>query len=282
MIKIEQKDILFRASQNGKLLTEPQKIEDRKNGELSISCRNALIQIYCEQFEGRHTEIYSKYLEKGNTCEEDSIDLLSVVTKRIFQKAPESFEIKNDYFSGHIDTWIGDRLIDGKIERIESIWDIKTKWSRETFIKTKFEKIDKDYEVQLSTYGDILNVENLYLAHCLVNGTPELIDDEKYRLKRELRLTDESLSGEYMEGARQIERNHIFDLKLFMNRYPYYHLESNVDEWVYDIPANDRVYITHFKRNDIYINQLKAKIPLLRQWIFDNLVNAKNEIPEIV
>jgi hypothetical protein len=53
---------------------------------LSLTCRNYLIDLFVETKYGRKKDLFSKYLEKGLLVEDDSLTLLSLTEKVFFEK----------------------------------------------------------------------------------------------------------------------------------------------------------------------------------------------------
>lgn len=101
---------------------------------------------------------------KGNMCEDDSIDLLNLLTFNNYSK-------NTDRITAHGLT--GECDIDD--EKGDVIIDIKTPLSKKTF-KLYLEDVDKKiYEWQLRGYMLLWNRNKAKLAYCLVNTPLELI-----------------------------------------------------------------------------------------------------------
>lgn len=288
--------ILFRASSNGHLMAEGNKItdiqlkridelnskginitekqfEERKKlilkrdspPELSDTVINHLIDVYISQIEHRKEDIDNKFLRKGNEQEEDSITLLSRVTKRLFKKNDR--RVSNKFVSGEWDLSIE------VLNLIDETIDVKTSWSRHTHLRAKFKKLNQLYYWQGQTYMWLTGAKKHTVYYCLVNGTEKAITDEKYYLSFKPGMMDRhgNCTDKYREKCRQIEINHIFDLELFIKHNPHYQFESDTNEWCYDIPMNERVHEFTFDRNDKDIKRLENKIVECRQWMNINL-----------
>lgn len=112
----------------------------------------------------RRTEISSKYIQKGNACEEDGFTLaatqlnLGMVFKNTLRR-------KNTHIEGE---W--DLLVDG------TVYDNKASWSLDTF--PMFEtKPDADYVWQLQGYMDLTEAERAVLAYTLNDAPIEMLYD---------------------------------------------------------------------------------------------------------
>ena len=143
---------------------------------------------------GYKDDINSKYLDKGNICEDDSIRLYNDVFFRNYKKNTERRE--NEYLTGECDIYTGTGII-----------DIKTSWSLKTFPALKMYAHDTGYEWQLRAYMMLWGVDTAQLAYCMVNTPVEIIgwEDESMHyvdnIPPELRITtvsyarDESLES---------------------------------------------------------------------------------------
>jgi len=70
-----------------------------------------------------------------------------------------------------------------------------------------------------------------------------------------------------------LERNSIFDMKLFKETYPFYdlvHEEQNI-KWEFDIPEELRLNEVVITRDDSKIKQLENRIIECREWMQNNL-----------
>lgn len=221
-------NLIIRCSSLGSIMTE-----GRTKGELSETCKTALLDIYVEQVLGRKKDIFSKYLSKGLMVEEDSITLYSRVTKTFYKKNEEN--IKNEFISGTPD------LYDGKtIQESSLIIDIKSSWDLFTFTKAKHSKLNKAYYWQLQGYMALTGAKNAKLAYCLVDTPEMLIQDEKRRLMWKIGAIDENEMTD--EAFAEIEKNMIFE----------------------DIPMKERVFEIDIERNDEDIEKIYDRVKQCR------------------
>jgi hypothetical protein len=153
---------LFRCSSLGKLMTNP-----RTKGEvLSETAKSYIRQIAKEDFYGYNSELNNKYLSKGTNQEKDSIDLLNIVR----------FGVPFDGYTKNTERITTD-LLTGECDIItdETIIDIKTSWSLDTFPATVSEAHDKDYEWQVRGYMMLYGRPKAEVVFCMVSTDPELL-----------------------------------------------------------------------------------------------------------
>lgn len=151
----------FRASQLGKLMTS-----SRTKGEaLSQTAKSYIIQQAKEDFFVYRTELNSKYIIKGLTQEQDSIDLLNLVRLEDYKKNEE--RVENEWLSGCCD-----------IITDTSIIDIKTSWSLDTFPATTYELKDtSEYEWQGRAYMWLYDMPKFELCYVMVTTAPEIMGE---------------------------------------------------------------------------------------------------------
>jgi len=253
-------EILFRSSGNGHLMTEPRS----KSEILSETTKTNLIGVFVSENYNRCEEITSKYLDKGNECEEDGITLLSRVNK-VFYKKNET-HLSNEFIKGTPDLFIGK-----SIEKAVKIIDTKLSYSAHTFFRTQKDDLNKMYFWQMQSYMWLTGAKVATVAFCLVNGTFDAIEDEKKRLAWRMKLIDPTTSDEYNEKCKQIEINHIFDLELFQKHHPHFEFANDISQWKWDIPKEKRVFEFDVIRDDSKIIALQKRVQECRYWMNENL-----------
>ena len=123
--------------------------------ELSAGAKTYLQEWYA----GEREDIYSKYMHKGNLCEDECIELMTdVLGLGIATKNQTTFE--NEWIIGTPD------VIAGGI-----VYDTKCSWDRKTLINSAI-TLNKDYEWQLRGYMWLTNSEQAVLFYGLLD-TPE-------------------------------------------------------------------------------------------------------------
>lgn len=250
-------DIKIHCSSIGKLMTDPQSAADKAAGVLSKTAQSHCIEIFAKWYYHRHEDVYSKYFDKGNLVEEDSITLLSVTEGKMYRKNDGTFV--NDYFIGTPD------ILTLEGDTVTVVDDTKSTYDIFTFLDQKFEKLSKDNYYQLQGYMDLTGAKSANIRRCLVNATPVLIDDEKRSLMYKMRA---SVSDEaYIEKCKMLERNMIYDMALFRKQNPDYMLQLDLSEWKYDIPAKDRIVTIPVLRDDAEIQRAYTRVTAARQFI---------------
>jgi hypothetical protein len=150
--------MIFRCSSLSKIMTNP-----RTKGEvLSETAKTYIRQIAKEDFYGYNSELNNKYLSKGTNQELESIELLNAVRFEEYTKNTQ--RITTDLLTGECDIITDDTII-----------DIKTSWSLETFPATASEAHDKDYEWQVRGYMMLYDRPKAEVVFCMVSTDKELL-----------------------------------------------------------------------------------------------------------
>ena len=168
----------------------------------------------------RQVEIKSKYLEKGNIMQDNSLD---EVAKRlglgILLKNEKHYS--NKWMIGTPDAIVGDCVI-----------DVKNSWSWETFPLVENEVPNTDYYWQLQTYMALTKKKRSKLIYTLLDTPAHLIQNEAYwyskkngygELSDEMleeftkKMTYKDVPEEYKYKSFDIERNDT-DIKLIKER----------------------------------------------------------------
>ena len=141
-------------------MTNPTKKEMESGEILSKGAKTYLRQIAKERFFEYTTELDSKYLDKGNAVEQNSIDLYNAVN---FTNHTNNTERKsNEFLTGECD-----------VETDEAILDAKSSWSIETFPATEAEALQKSnaslYEWQGRGYMMLYNKPKFELFYAMVS-----------------------------------------------------------------------------------------------------------------
>ena len=144
----------IRASQVNKLLA------GKDDNKLNAGAITYIETWYSEQKYNDQEDIHSKYLDKGNYCENESIDIIAEqLNLGILFKNEQHFE--NEYMTGTPDM-ITDILV----------LDAKNSWSGKSFLEAITSEIDKDYYAQLQVYMHLTGRKKAILCYTLLD-TPE-------------------------------------------------------------------------------------------------------------
>ena len=143
----------------GKLMTN-----GRGKNEVGATAKSYIKQVAKENFYGYRSEINNKYIQKGLMQEQDSIDLLNTVRFEGYIK--NDVRMVNEVMTGECDIVTNDSII-----------DIKTSWSLDTFPVLAEDGYDALYEWQLRAYMMLYDRPNAELIYCMVTTSNELLNE---------------------------------------------------------------------------------------------------------
>lgn len=150
-----QPQIKFRCSSLGKLMTSPRS----KTETISETAKSYIKSLVKEEYFGYKSQISSKEMEKGNQVELENLEMYNSVFMTDFEKNRE--RRSNDYLTGEPDAIEGDTIL-----------DIKSPWSLETFPLTADDADSKAYEWQMRGYMMLFDKPKAVIAYCMAT-TPE-------------------------------------------------------------------------------------------------------------
>lgn len=243
--------LLFKASP----LTALQAIEladlqrKKDNPELPKSAQSYCLKWIKEQLYGRKKEISSKYTQKGNDVEAESIKFIGrwlgyddfELETGQFAKNENHFE--NEYMTGTPDVIPIPQDI---------VVDAKNSWDFDTFPLLDDELPEKNYWWQGQGYMELTGRSEYRVAYTLMNTPEAIIDSEmrKYAYANGLDPDDMDYSEWY-------------------------------DKMTYDsLPDILRIKIFAFKKDDKAIIQIKERVKLCREFIDSVLIKLAPEIKE--
>ena len=212
----------IRCSELSKIMTDPQK----KTEKLSVGAK-ALIDdkikwmtMFPENQDdaGFYPEISSKYLDKGNFCEQDSIDLFNLVSFSDHKKYEGERKVSAcGILSGQCDIFTGNSII-----------DIKSSWSLATFpffkdVAAKDAKL-AGYDCQIYGYQLLWGVNIGQIAYCMTTTPFELCSYEDSRIHevdhidvgKRVVVADFNITNEIVDQINQklIDCNEYFNNRL--------------------------------------------------------------------
>jgi len=161
-------NLLFRASEVGDIMAYPDK-DTLPKGAITF-IENKASQILLDW----RDQIDTLPMLKGTQVEDQSIALFNEVTGNFFFKNAE--RKANDFITGECDIFDEDT---------NTIWDIKSSYSKKTHKIRIDVKENKTYFWQLVSYAELWDVDNAGLARCLVDTPEELIsskDDQDWHV----------------------------------------------------------------------------------------------------
>jgi len=254
-------NLVFRCSSLGHLNPGAKGISD--------TVAKHLVDVFISAKYKRREELKNKYLDKGNEREEDAITLVSRFTKTMYRKNSE--RLINAFVTGEPDLFKGESIF-----KAEKTLDTKCAWSMHTFYRAMFDKLSTMYYWQGVGYMWLTGAKEHTVCFCLVNGTPEAIMDEKKRLAWRMKIIDQqNAPPEYIKACQQIELNHIFDLKAFMDENPWFEFDTVgngfPDNWIGNVPFEKRIHSFTVQRQESDILLLQNRIIECRHWMNENL-----------
>jgi len=184
------KDLLFRCSSLGKLMTDPR----TKSETLSETAKSYIQDLFKERELGIYKEFSSRYTDKGLEMEDEAIQFASEVLNWEFVVKNE-VRFNNEWLTGEPD-----------INTDNLLADIKCSWSGSTFPLFDETLKNKDYYYQLQGYMMLTGHDTSELVYCLMNTPHQIVEDEVRRQHWKLNLIDEDL-----EVRQAVQEMHNFD-----------------------------------------------------------------------
>ena len=220
--------ILFRCSGTGSLMTEPKLKSDKDAGNLSETAKTFVEDKWLfEQF-GFAESIKNVYMDKGNFCEQDSMDLVSQVVEGGFRSRYNT-KLQNEYVIGTPDIVLQD-----------CVEDIKTSWNLKTFFNAELSKM---YYAQAQCYLWLTGKEKYRLIYALVPTPQSMVLNECEKLVYKYGKNYEN--EDYIAECQQIQRN---------------------NDLIKELPTEKRVKVFAFDYDRNYIETLKTKIEKAREY----------------
>ncbi len=217
-------------------------LQDKKdNPELPETAKTYCKKWLKEYLYHRRKDIKSKYLDKGNICEEDGFTLMCLELNLGMVYKNTEFH-SNEYMQGTDDLFVNGVVYDNK-----SSWDLDTFPMFETVVP------NDHYEWQLNSYAELRGVDDAVLGYTLIDAPLELIE-------REIKwLTDHN--DIYKRVCEMVYTKEYFET-LRVNLFP----DATVDYFI-EIPAKERVKAFKIKRDPKKIETIKQRVPMCRAYI---------------
>ena len=164
-------ELTVRASECAKMMTNSRS----KSQPLSETTLTWLKEKAIETVLGYRKDISNKYMEKGTTVEDESIQLLNSVLFTNYEKHTARINIEG--FTGECDILTNDH-----------IRDVKSSWSIDTFpffVDDAEKAVKKSgYDWQVRTYMMLYGVDKAFIDYCLVDTPEDLIGWENEELHK--------------------------------------------------------------------------------------------------
>ena len=215
---MEINEFKIRCSAISGIMTKPKKKDDLISAGAKTYCKKWLT----ERIYDRKEDVSSKYMDKGNIMEDNSIDFIAEYLDYGSLLKNEHF-YENDFMTGTPDLITGDGII-----------EIKNSWNCFTFPLFEDDIPNKGYFYQVQGYMHLTGLKKAKLIYTLMD-TPEHLIEKEYRFKS---------SNTYMEYD-EFKEKYLYDkiqdnfkIKIFEIDYD----ESVIDD-IYDRVTNCRKYI---------------------------------------
>jgi len=193
----------------------------------------------------RRAEIKSKYLDKGNQCEEDGFTLMCLeLNLGMVYKNTEYFE--NEYICGTPDLFV--RKI---------VYDNKCSYSLDTFPMFETENPKPEYEWQLNGYAELLKTDDAVLAYTLIDAPNDIISREVKWL-----IDPNDIYNKLCDL--------IYTKDNFVKAVSEYCPDSTADHFI-EIPQEERIVKFEFKKDQSKINKVNERVPMCREYIISLL-----------
>lgn len=209
--------------------------------ELPVGAITYLNKWVTEQLYDRTKTFSSKYTEKGNDCEESSINLVAdEYGWGLVSKNDEHFE--NKWMTGTPDLILSDRVV-----------DLKNSWDCFTF--PLFGKLNSDYEWQVQCYMELTGKENASVIYCLMDAPAELVEREAKNLSYQAGYSE--LDFDFYEQVKQSMTYSHLPNTLRIKRFNVEKSDKKIQQ-IKDRVELCRKYISELELPKIKTNQLKA------------------------
>ena len=235
------KQFKCRASKIGEII--PATKSSREAGILGKGAQTHVKKWLKQQPEhfNRRKKNSNKYTYKGNKMEDASIEFAGELLGYPFMFKNEEF-FENDWINGTPDVILEDTIL-----------DVKNSWDYDTFPYFEDSIPSKDYWWQGQGYMWLTGREHYKLVYTLLDAPEEQI---------------------YSEARGYIFSNHL-DLEMDMDSV----YEAKKEELTYgDIPAEKRIKVFEFDREDAAIEQIKERVEAARRYIEELIENRKTII----
>jgi hypothetical protein len=198
-------------SQIGKLMTN-----GRAKDSMGETAKSYIKECAKQDFYNYTTELNNKYIWKGREQEQDSIDLLNSV--RFTDYTKNIIRIDNEWMIGECD-----------IITENSVIDVKTSWSLDTFPALMEDAVNPLYEWQLRAYMMLYDKACAELIYCMVTTRDEFLNEyENLQLHRvDHHAPEKRITALWFDRDELLEEKMIARLKEASDLYHEYYERLN-------------------------------------------------------
>lgn len=227
-----------------------------KPDSLPTGAKSYLDEVFDEIYWRRKRILANKYLDKGLMNEQDVLDLHSKIDNTSYFKNNKRFY--NEYLEGMPD-----------VIYEEFVNDAKANFDLETFRKAH---LTTGYLWQLKGYLWLTGSKNAQLMYGLVNNPLHQITNAVNTLYYNMGCPSED-NEDFIKAKMQIERNMVFDHKLFIEEYPNYVFHNPVLD--FDMPDFLRVkkFFVTLEKDDIL--NMKTRVTLARIYLCEKEIAVR-------
>ena len=242
MTEINWDLVKFRASSWGNLMADPKTKADKDAGKLGLSCQKELLKIYRKvKYDWDEDDITTPPMEKGTLVQTESIMMYSKVEGKLFIE--NGVNLSNEWFTGTPDLYLGE-----SIHNAEQVDDMKNSYLLSNFNDKMVETVTPGQKCQLNVYYSLCGASGGNIVHTLVSLPPDMFKKECDKLL--WRMTNNG------EIATEYAPEYLYEVEKLKKKYIYDH-----------IPEEERVFKQFVPKDDELIEEMKAKVPLLRKWL---------------
>jgi hypothetical protein len=243
------KDMKSGQSLLAKIVSLEKKVADlkvhRNDEPLSQTAKSYLAKVYAEVKYGKRSMQQlkgNKYTEKGKLVEEDGIDLVCLLDRRMLKK--NEIRVTNEWLTGEPDLFIGESIYNA-----EYLIDIKCPYDISSFLDNLGGPLNPDYYFQLQGYMALCKCPAGEVSYCLVSAPVDMVQEELRKLFYKLGgVTEES--PDYIAGKREIINNMTFEEIPPEHRrlkFPVERDQAVIDK-IYSKVEQCRVYLSEIER----------------------------------
>ena len=220
------KEFKIRASAASQIMTNPRSKSDLLSKTTESYCQDWLK----EQIYNRRKEFSSKYTDKGNIVEDNSIDLYAEFAGYpMLLKNEQNFN--DDFMTGTPDILLDDKVI-----------DIKSSWDAFTFPLFDTE-VPSAYYWQAQVYMHLTGRKQFTLAYCLSDTPEHIIEKEAYYYCNRTGYDfDEKILNEFISKMTYSD----VDIKLRIKTFEISYNQDDIDRLIERV-KECRTYIQSIK-----------------------------------
>lgn len=221
------------------------------NPELPEGAKSYCKEWLLEQTTGRRKKIKSKYIDKGNSVEEDGFTLMCVQMGLGMVYKNEQYK-ENDFMMGTCD-----------LNMPITVYDNKSSWDVFTFPMFEDKCPDQKYIDQLQGYGCLYGKEKLCVAYTLIDCPIDILGYEMKPWMSDDEKQEEALNLIYTRKAWDAAKSR------------YFPSAKEVD--FIEILEKDRVKPFYFDYDPAFISDVQERVKLCRKFIQNLLDNGQSK-----